>query len=37
MVWKIDVVMAAQYSKVDRNDLARKISDWELAGEFVGY
>ena len=31
---KIDVVMAASHSRVDRNDLARKISDWELSGSF---
>ena len=29
---KIDVVKVAKNSGVDRDDLARKISDWELSG-----
>ncbi|CAL1695603.1 unnamed protein product [Somion occarium] len=31
----IDVVQAAKYSKTDRNDLAKKISDWELDGHIT--
>lgn len=31
---QIDVVIAANSSGKDRNDLARKISDWELSGKF---
>ncbi|KAF8846312.1 ATP-dependent DNA helicase [Paxillus ammoniavirescens] len=30
--YQIDVVIAANSSGKDRNDLARKISDWELSG-----
>ncbi|KAI0082274.1 ATP-dependent DNA helicase [Panus rudis PR-1116 ss-1] len=30
--YTIDVVQAAQYSKTDRSELARKLTDWELDG-----
>lgn len=29
--------MAASYSKMDRGDLAKKISDWELSGMLSRY
>lgn len=34
-VSQVDTVMTAKYSKIERTDIARKLTDWELAGTFV--